>query len=85
MKLNELNKTESQQLISNYVSYVKAGDDLNGTTFYPSAESIVIIQELDDEDEPDKYIITRSEVTVDEWNQMLDVIKRVSGQVDGDL
>lgn len=76
---------ESQQLIHDYASYVNAGDPLNGTIFYPRADSIVIVQELDDEDEPDKYIITRKDVTVAEWNQMLDVIEQVGGQVDRTL
>lgn len=71
-------QTESQQLISNYLSWAAGGDTLTGTSFKVTDAAIIIIQELDEEEEPDKYVIMKQDVTEDEWNQMLDLIKRQS-------
>lgn len=72
---------KSQQLIKSYVVYFKDDSALNGTIFHVR-DDCIIIQELDDEDEPDKYVIMKEDAAVDEWNQLIGVIERTGVNVD---
>ena len=67
--------TESQSLAEDYIGYFRDGVLGSGADFTVYDDHIRIIQELDDEDEPDKYYITRTDVDVDTWNELVALIE----------
>ncbi len=76
MKLKDLFEMQLSVDIANYYLDLDAGGHgSDGTTFSVRPDAIVIYQSVDDE-EDSKYIIMKNEVSLEMWNDLLDMIKR---------
>ena len=86
MKLTEVfarktygDRSESWRNAKDYIEYAKAGY-LSGTSFRIYKDHVVIYQETDEyddgeEEEVDKYIVTKSAIRPQLWNNFLEVAK----------
>ena len=71
--------TDSQELVNDYYWYEETNEgQLSGVNMLTSETHVHIIQELDEEDEPDKYVIDRSELTEDEWTKFIAFAEKYS-------
>ena len=62
-------------LLAVYSSYI-INNELEGITFSIRNECVVIYQDLDDEDEPDKYVITKQNV-LPYWDEFTNLIRSI--------
>ena len=69
---------DSEQNAKDYIRYAKDGP-ISGTSFSIRKDHVVIYQELDDEEEPDKYIVVKSEIRPQLWKNFLKVAKAATG------
>ena len=67
--------TESQSLAEDYIGYFRDGVLGSGAEFAVDEHQIRIWQEVDDEDEPDKYYIIRDDVEEETWNELVALIE----------
>lgn len=85
MKLTEVfarktygDDSESERNAKDYIKYAKAGY-LSGTSFRIYKDHVVIYQELDEyddgEEEADKYIVQKSAIRPQLWDNFLEVAK----------
>ena len=71
--------SESQSLAEDYISYFQHDGSVSGADFTVYDDHIRIIQETDeseeDGEEGDTYYITRTDVDVDTWNELVALIE----------
>lgn len=65
--------SESQELAEDYIGYIQdEGPDC--AEFSVDANQIRVWQEVDEDDEPDKYYIIKDDVDEETWNQLVELI-----------
>jgi hypothetical protein len=67
---------DSLQHIEQYTHYNECGDDLTDVDFEINDEVIKINQPIDDE-EPDKYLVFKKDVTLQQWNDFVELINHI--------
>ena len=78
--VHEMWEKESENKARYYLDLANDGDPLTGTRFVVNPDSVYIFQELDEEEEPDKYIVQRNEVPPDLWNKFVYMARKHSQQ-----
>ena len=67
--------TESQSLAEDYINFFTGYGEVSGAEFVVDENQIRIWQEVDEEDEPDKYYIIRDDVEEGTWNKLVALIQ----------